>query len=59
MHGMTVLNVHNNRPPVRRITEEMRTRLFVLKIEVDHVMGKAQYPISSLEEVAIPSNQAR
>ena len=59
LHGMTVLNVHNNRPPVRRITEEMKTRLFVLKIEVEHVMGKAQYPISTMEEVVIPPNQPR
>ncbi len=54
--GMSVLQTCNFRKPIRKITEKMRKRLFVLKVTADIVTAKAQYPISSIEEVAIPEN---
>ena len=54
LHGLSVLNMHTGRPPVKQITSVMRERLYVLKITADIVTGKAQYPISSPQEVPMP-----
>ena len=59
IHGMSVLCVHNNRKEIKRITTEMRTRLLVLKVVVDEVTAKSQYPVTSLEEIPIPPNVER
>lgn len=57
IHGMSVLCVNSGRPAIKRITTEMRQRLFVLKVTADVVTGKAQYPISTVEEVCMPPLQ--
>lgn len=59
LHGMSVLYLHTGRPAVKRITTEMRNRLFLLKITADIVTGKAQYPISTVEEVPMPENPVK
>lgn len=56
LHGFSLLHKNCARPPIKEITDEMRRRLFVLKIECDFVTGKAQYPISTVSEVEIPEN---
>lgn len=59
LHGMSVLCKNNNRSPVRKISNGMKNRLFVLRITADIVTAKSQYPISSLEEVPIPPNEPK
>ena len=59
LHGMSVLCLHTGRPAVKRITTEMRNQLFLLKITADIVTGKAQYPISTVEEVSMPKNPVK
>lgn len=59
LHGFSVLNVHTGRPPVKRVTTEMRNRLLVLKVTCDIVTGKAQYPIATADQVPMPPNTAR
>ena len=56
LKGMSALNVHNDRPPATEMIPIFKNRLFVLKVTADIVTGKAQYPISTLEEVAMPEN---
>lgn len=57
LKGFSLLQVHqNNRPPIKRITQQMKERLYVLKITADYVVAKSQYPISSVEEVEMPKN---
>ena len=59
IHGLSVLCMHTGRPAIKGITTEMINRLFVLKITADIVTGKAQYPISTVEEVPIPPNHKK
>ena len=37
----------------------MRNRLLVLRITCDIITGKAQYPLSGIEEVPMPANIPR
>lgn len=57
LKGFSLLQVQqNNRPPIKRITQQMKDRLYILKITADYVVAKSQYPISSIEEVEMPKN---
>lgn len=57
LKGFSLLQAHqSNRPPIKRITQEMKDRLYVLKITADYVVAKSQYPIHSVEEVEMPEN---
>lgn len=56
LHGFSVLCVHTGRPPIKQVTSVMLNRLYVLKITAEIVTGKAQYPISTVEEVPMPPN---
>ena len=56
LHGMNVLLAGQRWPLITRITPDMKNRMLILKITADIVTGKAQYPVSSLDEVPIPPN---
>lgn len=56
---MSVLCLHTGCPAIKHITTEMRNQLFLLKITADIVAGKAQYPISTVEEVSMPKNPVK
>ena len=45
---------HTGRPPLVRIPPGERKRMRLFQVTADQVTGKAQYPISTLEEVPIP-----
>ena len=56
LHGLSVLCRNNFRPGVAKITEDMKARLFVLKITAEQITAKSQYPISTVEEAEMPEN---
>lgn len=53
---MSLFQKNNQRPAVQKITRVMRENLYVLKVTVDYVTVKSQYPVETLEEVRIPGN---
>jgi len=55
IHGLSVLNTHNERPPIKKISSVMLNQLYILKITADYISGKAQYPISTMNEVKMPN----
>lgn len=59
IRGMSLLQTCNFRAPVKRITQQMKDRLFVMKVTADIVTAKSQYPISHVDEVPIPENVPR
>ena len=59
LHGMSLLLKNNGRPPVKHIYGEMKTRLYILRVRVDFVTAKAQYPIRNMVELVIPQNQEK
>ena len=56
LHGLSLLQMNNHRPAVKKLTEVMKNELFILKITVDFVTAKAQYPLDEPEEAKIPEN---
>ncbi len=57
LYGFNLLQKNcGGRPAFKKISPVMKNRLFILKVECDFVTGKAQYPISSVEDIAMPEN---
>lgn len=60
LHGFSVMNQHNSgRPEIKKITTDWRNRLRILKVHVHHIMGKAQYGVTSMEELTMPENVSK
>lgn len=56
IHALGKICVQSGRPNVVRIPQGERVRMRLFKVEVDQITGKAQYPISSKEEVSMPED---
>lgn len=56
LHGFSFLLKNNARPKLTKITEDMKKRLFILKITADHITAKAQYPLTNIEDAEMPEN---
>lgn len=56
LKGINLLQTCNSRKPVARITQEMKNRLYVLKITADVITAKSQYPIEQEAEIQMPEN---
>lgn len=57
LHGINLLLNHTDRPSLTFISDKNRGRLQVLRITCDIVNAKAQYHITSLDEVPMPTNE--
>ena len=54
LHGLGVLAEQHGRAKPLRITDSLRESLLILKITACEVTGKAQYPLTSFEDIPIP-----
>ena len=56
IHALGRICVQSGRPNIVRIPSGERVRMRLFKVEADIVTGKAQYPISTREEVPMPED---
>jgi uncharacterized protein len=56
LHGLSLLNQNNHRPPLIRVAPVWKKKIVLIKVTVDQITGKAQYPLHTMEDVEIPLN---
>ena len=57
LHGLGLLAQQHDRAKPLRVTDSLRESLWMLKITAMEVTGKAQYPLTSPEDIPIPPNE--
>lgn len=53
-NNRVALNIH--RPPLIRVAPAWKEKIVLIKVTVDQITGKAQYPLDTMEDVEIPPN---
>lgn len=59
LHGMNVLLRNNGRPPMKRVTDDLKKSMLIMKVPADCITAKAQYPLEGAEEAVMPENTKR
>ena len=54
VRGLSLLQINNNRPAVKKMTSVMREQLFCLKVTADIITAKAQYELDGPAEGEMP-----
>ncbi len=59
LEGINILQRHNGRGEFKKVTSEMKNKLYVMRVKVDQISGKSQYPIRTVEETVMPPVEKR
>lgn len=56
LHGMNVFLGNTGRPPMKRVTADLKKSMYIMKVTAESITAKAQYPIESIAEAVMPEN---